>query len=81
METDPQRPASREDIISAMNAAIATLNLARNNSSIGTAKTVFRSAVDLLTTARVCFSLFHDDRLQAHGQLGLDSNQQKSGSR
>ena len=77
METVPQRPTGREDIISTLNAAIAALNLARNSSNIGTAKTVFHSAIELLITARVCFSLFHDNWLRAHSRLGLDSNNQK----
>ena len=63
METVPQQPTGREDIISALNAAIATLDLARNNSNVGTAKNIFRSATDILTTARVRFSLFRDDQV------------------
>ena len=79
MEANPQRPTAREDIISALNAAIATLDLARNNSNIGRAKTIFRSATDILTTARVCPSLIYDDQVQAHSRLGLDPDDQKTG--
>ena len=81
METAPQQPTGREDTISALNAAIATLDLARNNSNVGTAKNIFRSATDILTTARVRFFLFRDDQVQAHSRLGLDSDDQKTGSR
>ena len=79
METDPQRPTGREDTLSSLNAAIATLNLARNSSNIGTAKTIFRSATDILTTAKVCSSFFHDNQVQAHSLLGLDSDDQTTG--
>ena len=74
METDPQRPTGREDTISAMNAAIAALNLAQKNSNIAATKAIFRTAADLLTTTLVCFSLFCDNRCQAHNLLGLNPN-------
>ena len=52
MET--QRPEGREDAISALNAAIKALNLAKDLSSIAPAKTVFASINTLLTLIRVC---------------------------
>ena len=74
MGTELQRPTRRENTISAVNTAITALDLARNKSNIGTVKAIFRSATDLLTTARVRFSLFRIDHPQAHNWLGLDSD-------
>ena len=66
METSPQRPTGQENTTSTLNAAMAALNLARDNSNIGTVKAIFRSSIDLLATARVCFSLFRNDWLRAY---------------
>ena len=71
---ESQRPTGREDTIPSLNAAIAALNLAQKNSNIATARAIFRSATDLLTTTRVCSSPFRNDRFQAHSWSGLDSN-------
>ena len=54
METDLQRPTRREDAVPTIDTTVAALDLARNNSNIGTAKAIFRSATDLLATTRVC---------------------------
>jgi hypothetical protein len=66
MEDESQRPKGREDAISVLNAAIESLRLAGNISSITPAKTVFGSVSTLLTTIRVCFLLFRNDLLQVY---------------
>jgi hypothetical protein len=72
MEIKSQRPEGREDAISALNAAIESLRLAVNISSITPAKTVFRSVSTLLTTIRVCFLLFRNGLLEVYIELGLN---------
>ena len=57
METNAQRPTGQEDAVSVLNAGIAALDLARKNSNMATTKAIFRSATDVLTMARVRFSL------------------------
>ena len=66
METDPQRPTGREDTVSALNAAVAALNLAQKNSNTAAVRAIFRSATDLLTMTRVRFFLSRNDRFKAH---------------
>jgi hypothetical protein len=53
METELRRPKGRESTISALNAAIEALNLAKEVSSITPAKAVFGSVSVILTTIRV----------------------------
>ena len=71
METELRRPTGREGNISALNAAIESLKLAENTSSITPAKTVFGSINTLLTTIRVRFLPFCSEPLQVYIQLGL----------
>jgi len=79
MEAEFQQPNEREGAISALNAAVEDLNLARETSSIPPAKAVFGSVVVLLTLIRVFFLLFRYDLLPVYTQLGLDG--QQTGSR
>jgi hypothetical protein len=65
MEAKSQQLNEREGAISALNAAIEALNLAKI-SSIPPTKAVFGSVVVLLTLIRVCFLLFCCDLLQVH---------------
>ena len=53
MQSKSQRPNEREGVISALNAAIETLNLAKEISSITPAKAVFGSVSVILTVIRV----------------------------
>ena len=73
---DPISPQSkrREDAISMLNAAIEAMNLARDISSVTSAKIAFRSVSTLLTTIRVCF-LFCGDGLRIYVQSGLHGRQ------
>jgi hypothetical protein len=53
MEAESRRPKGRESTTSALNAAIETLNLAKEVSSITPAKAVFGSVSIILTMIRV----------------------------
>jgi len=55
MEAEPKRPKEREGVISALNAAIGAMNLAKEISSITPAKAVFGSVGILLEMTRVSF--------------------------
>ena len=66
MDVGSQRPKGREEAISALNAAMEALNLAKNISGITQAKVIFGSVSALLTTIRVCFPLFYNDLLWVH---------------
>ena len=57
MQSQSQRPNEREGVISALNAAIETLNLAKEISSITPAKAVFGSVSVILAMIRVSFLL------------------------
>ena len=60
MEAKTQRHKEQEGAISALNAAIKALNLAKEISSIISAKTVFGSVSVILTMIRVsCLLIFH----------------------
>ena len=72
MEAESQRPKTREDAISALNAAIEATNLAEKISTIAPVKTVLSSVRTLLTSIRVCFPLFCRDLLQVKIQPGLN---------
>jgi hypothetical protein len=63
MEAESQRPKGREGTISALNAAIEALNLAKELSSITPAKAVFGSVSVILAMIRVSFLLVFVDRL------------------
>ena len=65
MDPKSQRSKDQEGAISALNAAIDVLNLAKT-SSIALAETVFGSVSTLLATTMVCFPLFCNGLLQAH---------------
>ena len=53
MQSKSQRPNEREGVISALNAAIETLNLAKEISTITPAKAVFGSVSVILGMIRV----------------------------
>jgi len=57
MEAESQRPKAREGVISGLNAAIETMNLAKELSSITPAKAVFGSVSVTLTMIRVSLLL------------------------
>ena len=63
MEANSQRLKEPNGVLSSLNAAIATLDLARDKSSVKQAKDVIGSASILLTTIRVCFFQVHVGRL------------------
>jgi len=65
MEAKSRRPNEGEGAISALNAAIEALNLAKI-SSIPPAKAIFDSTTTLLTLVRVGFPLFSNDLLRVH---------------
>ena len=66
MEAGSQRPNKREDVISALNAAIDTINLAEKASRIAPAKAVFGVVTILLALIRVCFLLLSHDQFHVH---------------
>ena len=53
MDPDAQRQKRRENVVSSLNAAIETLNLAKEISSITPAKAVFGSVGVILTMIKV----------------------------
>ena len=55
MAADAQQQKRRDIALSSLNAAIETLNLAKEISSITPAKAVFGSVSVILTTIKVCF--------------------------
>ena len=67
-----QQPEDRQSTISALNAAIAALDLAGKSSTITPAKAIFGSVSILLATIRVCFLLSSNDLLQIDTHIGLD---------
>ena len=71
MVTKPQRPEGRDSALSILNAAIDTLNLAKEISSITPAKALFGSVSILLTMIKACFSLVRGGRPLIHVYLGL----------
>ena len=72
MAVEPQRPKTREGVISTLNAAIEAMNLANERTSITPAKAVFDSASVVLTMTRVCLLLVCVVRLQTEIRPGLD---------
>ena len=66
MKAESQPPKEREGVISALNAAIEILNLAKEISSATPAKAIFGSVSVILATIRVSFSgyLLVDYRLK-----------------
>ena len=63
METKFQRPKEPDGPLSSLNAAIGTLDLARDRLGVKPAKDAIGSASILLTTIRVRFPPAHVDRL------------------
>jgi len=61
MEAKSQQPKGQESKISALNAAIEALNLAKELSSVSPAKAVFGSVSVILTMIRVSSLLFSVD--------------------
>ena len=57
METKPRRPKEREGVVSALNATIDALNLAKELSSVTPAKAVFGSVSIVLAMIKVSFLL------------------------
>ena len=53
MATKSQRPQGRDGVLSSLNKAITTLNLAKEATSVTPAKSAFTSAGLLLTMVRV----------------------------
>jgi len=58
MDAKSQRPKGRDNTVSALNAAIDTLNLAKDIASIAPAKAVFGTVSIILTTIKVSLLLF-----------------------
>ena len=57
MEAESQRPKEREGVLSALNAAIEVLNLAKEVSSATPAKAIFGSVSIILAMIRVSIVL------------------------
>ena len=72
MEAKSQRPKGREGTISALNALIEALNLAKELSSITPAKAVFGSVSVILSAIRVSSPLFVVDRMPTEVRPGRD---------
>ena len=74
MQAEPhsQPPKDRQSTISALNAAIAALDLAEKSSTIPSAKAVFSTVSALLATIRVCFLLSSNDLLRIDTHIGID---------
>lgn len=63
MEAESQKPKGREGAISALNAAIEAIDLAKETSSIMPAKAVFGTVSVILATTRVSLFLVPAYRL------------------
>ena len=57
MESKPQRPKERENVVSTLNIAIDGLNVAGGALSIPGVKVVFGIVTIILTMIKVCFVL------------------------
>jgi len=75
MQTESQRPKTRDGVISSLNIAIEGLNLAKEVANITPAKAVFGSASALLTLIKVCFLFFCDEATQTHTWPGHHDQQ------
>ena len=53
MDPKPELPKERSGVLSMLNVAIEDLNIAKNESSVAPAKTIFGEVGDLLPTIRV----------------------------
>ena len=72
MAAKSKRQKGRNGVLSTLNVAIDTLNLAKEISSITPARAVFGSVSILLTMIRVRFALFRCEMSQVHTQPGHD---------
>ena len=72
-QANSQRPKERDGVLSTLNVAIETLNLAKEICSITPAKAAFGSVSVLLIMIRVCCFLFFNYRLPVHISPGVDS--------
>lgn len=70
MATNPQTPKGRDSALSLLDAAIETLNLAKEISSITPAKAVFGSVSVLLTMIKARSLLFCGDGRPIHVRPG-----------
>ena len=70
-ESHSQPSKDRQSTISALNAAIAALDLAEKSSTITPAKVIFGSVSALLATIRVCF-LLSNYLIQIDTHIGLN---------
>jgi len=61
MDAKSRQPKGRDNTVSALNAAIEALNLAKELVSITPAKAVFGTVSVILTTIKVSFLLFLAD--------------------
>ena len=66
MTNNSQRPKGRDGILSALNMAIDTLNLAKEVASVTPAKAAFGSVAILLAMIRVSFLPFCDETFWVH---------------
>jgi len=62
MAENSQRPKGQDDVPSSLNTAINSLNLAKDVSSVASAKAAFDSTGILLTIIRVSLPPIHSDR-------------------
>ena len=72
MEAEFQQPKRREAVISTLNGAVGTMNLAEKISSIAPAKVAFGSVGTLLMLIRVRFLIYCNDPFQVYTYLGLN---------
>ena len=59
MATNSQQQTGQDDALSALNAAIAGLNIEKRTSSITPARAAFASVSNILTTVKVHFLSLH----------------------
>ena len=76
MATKSQRPKTRDEALSSLNAAIDTLNLAGEFSAFAPAKAIFASVGVLLGVIKVHFTLFCGGDFPAHIRLVLDGQRE-----
>jgi len=72
MNIKAQEQKRRDNILSSLNAAVESLNLAGGISDIIPAKAVFGTVSVILTTIRVSFPLVYVGQLRAETLLGLN---------
>lgn len=72
MDPDAPSPEPQDNALSSLDAAIKTLNIAKEASSTSPAKTAFGSASVILTTIMVRFLPVYVDELRAKTCAGID---------